>query len=84
MISLAFETAVSNFMRYTSRIHFIGQRAVALGLPGKSGMDDSQVWDAVRDGRVDEVVQCNVDDIVRLRGVFSRLTFAPPAVEIAT
>jgi predicted PolB exonuclease-like 3'-5' exonuclease len=71
-------------MRYTSHIHFIWQRAVALGLPGKSGMDDSQVWDAVRDGRVDEVVQCNVDGIVRLRGVFSRLTFAPPAVEIAT
>ena len=70
-------------MRYTSHIHTSGN------VPSRSGSQvnpawTTGVWDAVRDGRVDEVVQCNVDGIVRLRGVFSRLTFAPPAVEIAT
>lgn len=55
----------------------------ALGLPGKQGFDGSQAWDAVRDGRVNEVIEYNCGDVERLRSVFRKLTFAPPVTEIA-
>jgi hypothetical protein len=56
-----------------------------LGVPGKGdGIDGSKVWDAVRDGRIDEVVSYNRDDVARLRACFRKLTFAPPAAAQAT
>ena len=49
----------------------------ALGLPGKQGFDGSQAWNAVRDGRVNEVIEYNCGDVERLHSVFRKLTFAP-------
>lgn len=55
----------------------------ALGLPGKSNFDGSQVWDAVREGRIAEVIEYNCADVHRLRACFRRLNFLPPAAEVA-
>lgn len=49
----------------------------ALGIPGKQGVDGSKVWDLVRDGRVDKVVDYCDDDVRRLRSVHRRLIGLP-------
>lgn len=49
----------------------------ALGLPGKTGMDGSQVWDLVQAGRIDDVVSYCDDDVRRLRSVHRRLIGLP-------
>ncbi|QYO75620.1 hypothetical protein [Devosia salina] len=49
----------------------------ALSLPGKTGVDGSQVWDLVRDGRIDDVVDYCDDDVRRLRSVHRRLIGLP-------
>ena len=45
----------------------------ALGPPGKGGFDGSMVWDAVKNGRIDEVVEYCDDDIRRLRCAHRRM-----------
>lgn len=49
----------------------------ALGLEGKTGVDGSKVWDLVREGRLDEVVEYCGDDVRRLRSVHRRLIGLP-------
>lgn len=49
----------------------------ALGVPGKDGMDGSGVWDAIQQGRLDEVgIYCN-DDVERVRAVHKILRRQP-------
>ena len=48
-----------------------------LGIPGKGGMDGSQVWPMVRDGRIDEVGAYCAGDVSRTRAMYRRMTFAP-------
>lgn len=48
----------------------------ALGLPAKDGMDGSQVWQAVQDGRYAEVVDYCKGDVARVREIYKRMTFA--------
>lgn len=57
--------------------NFIGLEKLcnALGIPGKSGMDGSQVWDYVKDGRIAEVVEYCKDDVERVRAVYKKLMF---------
>ncbi|MBU1336006.1 MAG: hypothetical protein KJ944_08500 [Alphaproteobacteria bacterium] len=45
----------------------------ALGVAGKTDMDGSMVWDAVREGRIAEVVEYNRGDVRRLRSVHRRM-----------
>ncbi|GLQ53617.1 hypothetical protein [Devosia nitrariae] len=49
----------------------------ALGLPGKQGVDGSQVWDLVRAGRINEVVSYCDDDVRRLRSVHRKMLGLP-------
>nr|WP_295884166.1 hypothetical protein [uncultured Devosia sp.] len=49
----------------------------ALGLPGKTGVDGSMVWDLVRDGRIEEVVDYCDDDVRRLRSAHRRMIGLP-------
>lgn len=49
----------------------------ALGVPGKGDMDGSGVWDAVRAGRIEEVVEYNRGDVRRLRSVHRRMRGLP-------
>ena len=54
----------------------------ALGIPGKNGMDGSQVWDAVADGRIADVATYCAGDVRMTREAYRRMTFAPvPEVE---
>ena len=49
----------------------------ALGIPSpKNGIDGSKVWDAVRDGRIDEVATYCAADVDATRQAFLRMTFA--------
>lgn len=48
----------------------------ALGIPGKNGMDGSQVWDAVRDGRIADVAEYCRGDVRITREAHRRMTFA--------
>ena len=49
----------------------------ALGIPSpKNGIDGSKVWDAVRDGRIDEVATYCAADVDATREAFLRMTFA--------
>lgn len=44
-------------------------------LPGKGdGLDGSKVWDAVREGRIDEVAAYCAADVERARAVYNRMT----------
>lgn len=48
----------------------------ALGLEGKpDGIDGSKVWDEVKAGNIDKVVEYNRDDVRAVREVYKRLTF---------
>lgn len=46
-----------------------------LGIPGKGGMDGSQVWPLVRDGRIDEVADYCRGDVKRARAIYRRMEF---------
>ena len=46
-----------------------------LGIPGKDGMDGSQVWPAVAEGRLDEVAAYCRADVWRTRKIFDRMNF---------
>lgn len=49
----------------------------ALGIPGKTeGMDGSQVWDAVKDGRIAEVADYCKGDVRRTRDIYRKMTFS--------
>lgn len=49
----------------------------ALGIPVKTGgIDGSMVWDAVRDGRIDEVAEYCKEDVAAVRSVHRRMTFS--------
>lgn len=48
----------------------------ALGLPGKSSMDGSKVYDAYLEGRIHDIAAyCRDEDVVQTRQVFKRLQF---------
>jgi hypothetical protein len=50
----------------------------ALGLPGKSSMDGSKVYDAYLDGRIEDIaIYCRDEDVVQTRQVYHRLQFMP-------
>jgi hypothetical protein len=44
-------------------------------IPGKGDMDGSKVWDAVREGRIDEVATYCIGDIERTRAIYKQMTF---------
>lgn len=46
---------------------------LALGLPGKGGVDGSMVADMVRSGRIDEVAAYCADDVRRVRAIYKRI-----------
>lgn len=69
---------------FDNMIHFAGRGgrisqdrlARLLGLPGKQGMDGSQVWPAVCAGRIEDVASyCKDGDVQQARGIYKRLTF---------
>lgn len=45
----------------------------ALGLPGKDGLDGSMVWDAIRDGKLDDVARYCAGDVERARACGGRM-----------
>ena len=47
----------------------------ALGYDGKGDIDGSKVWDYVKDGRIDEVVDYCKDDVEKARLLHKRMTF---------
>lgn len=47
-----------------------------LGIPGKQGMDGSQVWPYFQAGRFDEIASYCRDDVSRTREMWRRMTFA--------
>jgi 3'-5' exonuclease len=57
-----------------------------LGIPGKGGMDGSQVWPMVQAGRIGDVASYCRDDVARTRAMWRRMTFAAgaPVIEPAT
>lgn len=68
-----------NMMAWGGRGEYIGQDALckALDIEGKpEGVTGSVVWDYVKDGKVDEVVIYNADDVDKARQIHKRLTFA--------
>lgn len=52
--------------------------ARVLGVGGKGDMDGSMVWDAVKEGRIDEVAEYCKSDIAMTRAAYKRMTFAAP------
>jgi hypothetical protein len=49
----------------------------ALGIEGKPGdISGGNVWDHVRDGDIDRVVEYNIDDVNKVRQLHKRLTFS--------
>lgn len=53
------------------------------GIDGKGGMDGSQVWPMVRDGRLAEVAAYCRGDVERTRRIYKRMTFATPLAAAA-
>ncbi len=48
----------------------------ALGIEGKpDDINGSQVWDYLEAGKLDRVVEYNIDDVVKNREIYKRLTF---------
>ena len=45
----------------------------ALGIPGKGDLDGSKVWDALQQGRINDVAEYCDDDVRRLRAVHQRI-----------
>ncbi len=48
----------------------------AFGYDGKGDLDGSKVWDAIKDGKYDEVLAYNKDDVEKTRLLHKRMTFA--------
>lgn len=46
------------------------------GIPGKGNIDGSKVWDYVQAGRLDEVIEYCKEDVLRVRALHQRMTFA--------
>ncbi len=56
----------------------------ALGLPGKSSMDGSKVYDAYLEGRIEDIaIYCRDEDVVQTRLVYKRLQFLAVPQHIA-
>lgn len=52
----------------------------ALGIEGKAeGLDGSKVWDAIKEGRIEEVAGYCDGDVERTRSIYKRLTFQETA-----
>ena len=47
----------------------------AMGMDGKGDIDGSKVWDYVKDGRIDEVVEYCKDDVKKVRDLHKRMMF---------
>lgn len=47
----------------------------ALGYKGKGDIDGSKVWDYVKEGRIEEVVEYCKDDVIKARLLHKRMTF---------
>lgn len=47
----------------------------ALGIQGKEGMDGSQVWDYIKQGKISEVEEYNRNDVAIVREIYNRITF---------
>jgi len=47
----------------------------ALGYDGKGDIDGSKVWDYVKQGRIEEVVEYCKDDVIKARLIHKRMTF---------
>lgn len=47
----------------------------AFGIPEKGELDGSKVWDAVKYGRITDVVEYCKDDVRRTREIYKRITF---------
>lgn len=56
--------------------------ARVLGVGGKGEMDGSMVWDAVNEGRIDEVAAYCKADIAMTRAAYKRMTFAAPVIKV--
>ena len=48
----------------------------AFGYDGKGDIDGSKVWDYVKDGRIDEVMEYCKDDVEKTRLLHKRMTFS--------
>lgn len=56
--------------------------AKALGLGGKGDMDGSMVWNAVNEGRIDDVARYCRKDVDLTRELYRRMTFTASAEEL--
>jgi predicted PolB exonuclease-like 3'-5' exonuclease len=61
----------------------LDQMAKLAGLPGKLGMDGSKVWDAYRDGRVQEIRDYCETDVVNTWLVFLRFQLMRGVLDVA-
>ena len=46
-----------------------------LNIEQKGDIDGSKVWQAVRDGRIDEVAEYCAKDVERVRAIYKRMNF---------
>ncbi len=61
----------------------LDQIAKLAGLPGKLGMDGSKVWDAYREGRLQEIRDYCETDVVNTWLVFLRFQLMRGAIDAA-
>jgi hypothetical protein len=54
-----------------------------LGIPGKGGMDGSQVWPLAQEGRYAEIASYCEQDVSRTRLIHRRMTFTQDALKVA-
>jgi len=56
---------------------YVSQDALceAFGIKGKSGMDGSQVWSAYQDGRYEDILDYNKDDVRIVRELYRRMSW---------
>ncbi len=56
---------------------FVSQNALreAFGIKGKSDMDGSMVWQAYQDGKFEEILEYNKDDVRIVREIYNRMTW---------
>lgn len=67
-----------NMIMYAGTRDTVSQDKLAkvLGLPGKEGIDGSDVWPLVAAGRIKEVADyCKHTDVVQAREIYKRITF---------
>lgn len=47
----------------------------ALGIEGKpDGIDGSKVWDFFKEGRIEEIKAYNIDDVLKVRKIYNRIS----------